>query len=197
MKIYIQWTTDPAQDWVLIDSADWSSLPKKPEPVGGEVVDSSLGWVYSINCQGCMFSGDHYAIVDLPDGSTAVASWTDDIDDRPESEFHGTIGIFLDPAYDSHPKVQAVNTQQQFNVYANGLIFNRIQSDPAENRSLDIFDNFVPPGQTKKMSEFKPGELDRLYQKSNLIRHGINVSEQLHSDHQSVKTVRGWREWIK
>lgn len=197
MKIFIQWTTDPASDWIEIDSSEWRSLPKKLEPIGGEVIDNTPGWVYAINCQGCRFSGDHYAIMDMPNETTAVISWTDDIGDRPEDEFHGTIALFKDPAFDSDPRVMKVNTRQQFNVFANKKIFDLINTSPSSNRSLNIFDNLIIPGQAKKLFELKGTLLQALYANSDLIRHGINVSEELSNEHRSIQKDHGWREWIK
>lgn len=194
MKIYIQWTTDPAQDWVEIDSSQWRGLAKRPVPVGDEIIDGLSGWPFCINCQGVTFKADHYAVIDVPSG-IIIASWNDDPDDWPVDEFVGQIALFEpiqpDPAIGGR-----MNTKQTFNVFAGVTVFNRLSQTSPVNRTLDIFDNFAPPGQIKKMSDFKGNQLSTLYANSDLIRHGINVSDMLANDHDVVRTVHGWREWI-
>jgi len=195
VKIYIQWTNAVPQDWVEIDSSAWNALPKKPVPVGGEVIDASLGWVYAINCQGVIFSGrDHYAIVDVAKG-TIVGGWNDDINDEPVDLWAGDLGLF-EPIQPDPALGGKMNTKQSYSVYAGSTVFARMTGKTPANVTLDIFDNFTPPGQTKKYSELNSNQLKNIYTQRNEIRHGILVSDQLSADHESVRTLHGWREWV-
>jgi len=179
MKIFIQWTTDPVRDWVEMDSKDWPSIAKKPAPIGGEIIYRTPGWIYTINCQGVIFAGDHYCVRDLRDGSTEITAWTDDIDDRPEDEFYSMAALFIPPGYDGDPRVKQTNTRQQFNIYANKTIANLMAEGVCSNRQLfGLFSDFIPP-------------------KDSLIRHGINVPDQLSDEHKRIRAVHGWREWIE
>ncbi len=195
MKIYIQWTTNPAQDWAEIDSSDWNVLLKKQVPVGGEIVDASLGYIYAINCQGVIYSGrDHYAVLDVPNG-TIVGAWSDDIDDDPADKWAGDVTLFEpiqpDPAINNK-----MNTKQSFNVYAGTTIFERMENDSAVNVILKPFGDLIPIGQLKKYSDLNENQLKTIYSNRDEIRHGIWVSDKLAADHEAVRTLHGWREWI-
>ncbi len=179
MKILIQWTTNPARGWVEMDSSQWSTLPKKPLPVGGEIIDNTPGWIYAINCQGVIFSGDHYCVKDLRGGGVEIITWTDDLDDRPEDEFYSLNAFLIPPGYDGDPSVKKINTRQQYNIYANKKIADLLAEGVCSNRQmLGSFKDFIPPS-------------------DELVRHGINVPDNLSEGHKKIVTIRGWREWIK
>ena len=82
MKIYVQWTLANPQDWSpveVVKDPDWRTLPKKNEPVGGEVIDDNPGWVYALNVQGVRFSSfDHYSVRFAPlENALLVTVWND------------------------------------------------------------------------------------------------------------------------
>jgi hypothetical protein len=85
MKIYIQWATNPASDWVMYDHRDWPDLPYKPVPKGGEVIDEKQGWILRLNVQGVIFSEDHIAMKEK-DGKLLVQSYNDDTIDELGNE---------------------------------------------------------------------------------------------------------------
>ena len=104
MRVYIQWATDPPQGWELIDSKDWSKLPKKKESTRDrepiydennnvigfngitETIDNKKGWIAQICIQGLTDSADHIAIIDKDDYVELIA-WNDDPIDYTPEEF--------------------------------------------------------------------------------------------------------------
>jgi hypothetical protein len=79
MKIYVQWATKTAKDWIETDSSLWSTLARKTQPVGGESIDETPGWLSQLNIQGNVIQGfDHYHLKDNPDGSITMTIWNDD-----------------------------------------------------------------------------------------------------------------------
>lgn len=93
MKIYVQWTTNPASDWIEIDHTEWKDLPNKPEPKGGEVIDSELGLVCRVNVQGIIFGMDHIAVWEEGDVVKAVG-WHDDPEDYKPEEYRASVFTF-------------------------------------------------------------------------------------------------------
>lgn len=107
MKVYVQWATDPPQGWELIDSKDWSKLPKKKEPTRDrepiydennnvidfngtpETIDSTKGWISQICIQGLTDSADHIAIIDEVD-YVKLIGWKDDPVDYTPEEFNAS-----------------------------------------------------------------------------------------------------------
>ena len=81
MQVFIQWTRAHPRGWEEFDSSEWDSLPKRPAPVGEDVVDDNPGWPMAIRCGKIMLSGfDHYAVED--DGrATRITVWSDDLSD--------------------------------------------------------------------------------------------------------------------
>lgn len=198
MKLYVQWSTDPPTDWIQIDSSEWASLPKKPVPVGGEVIDSTPGWVAGINCQGVHFSGDHYAVIDTAQG-TVIASWVDDLDDRPAGDFHASVILFTPPFADPAIGGRMNVLQQDQGFYGANLLPERLATTYA-TLQVDSFDNLVIPGQqgqAKRYSQMNQQQIDNLYSGNNLIRHGINMPDALWDQHKAARTTHGWREWIE
>lgn len=195
MKVYVQWTTDPAQDWVEIDSSEWNALPKRPVPTGGEVIDDQPGWVWSINCQGLMLQGfDHYAVADIGD-ETMMAGWRDDDQDPSFDDFVAKVWFFKDPAPD--PGIGGrPNTVQRQLIFHGDIIGQKWSGVTLQRTVLDVFDNFAIPGQSRRYSELNQNQLAALYQNRDEIRHGINVSEELMQAHIDAQTLHGWREWI-
>jgi hypothetical protein len=80
MKIYIQWTTNPASGWIKYDHKDWSNILFKPAPVGGEIIDDTPGWIFRLNVQGVIFGGDHISMWE-EEGKLRVSLINNDRDD--------------------------------------------------------------------------------------------------------------------
>ena len=172
MRVDIQWTTDPAQDWITIDSRDWFKLPKKDEPVGGEIIDSTLGWIWSVNVQGVAFSADHYAVVHQQgQGFVAVYAWNDDPDDYPLGEKYGMLWVFRPVAPDPNLGGRD-NTAQTMDFYGEVDILSRKTSG-----NKHTFAEFDPPIQ------------------SNRIRHGIQIPDELADTHRAFPSAK-WSDWI-
>jgi hypothetical protein len=170
-KGYVQWGRSQASDWEEFDSADWKHLPGKGVPATIDVPDSARGWINALNLYGVIFSGDHYAIEDLPNGAVRVYCWNDDPDDQDSSIFSARV-VDLHPLQADPGMGGAINTKFTQTIYAgSGLSFN-----PQQNTTVLPWDQFSPPNQV-------------------LIRHGIWLPEQLYEDHNQVQTQHGWREW--
>lgn len=173
MKGLVQWTYATPSDWEEFDSSQWGRLPSKPEPVGGERLDTSPGWVFALNFQGVILKGwDHYHVEHVG-GDThhvRVTCWNDDADDHPIGTRHATVWDILchapDPTWGG-----AINTRQTKTIYAeNGYARSNLGSQPYQ-----AWTSFVPP-------------------KSD-IRHGIWVPDPDAFD--NAQTNRGWREWTE
>lgn len=83
MRVYLQWALADPQGWEAHDidsAADWAALPSKPEPVGGETLDNTPGWLARIDVAGIGQWGgyDHVHF----DGTT-LTCWNDDPTDWP------------------------------------------------------------------------------------------------------------------
>ena len=117
MKVLVQWAAATPSDWIAVDSADWAALPSKPEPVGGEIIDATPGWICQICVQGMSFTGDHYAVLhDTPTGGCTVYCWSDDPGDFQPEDYFGHVTTFLPLAPD--PKFGgAYNTRQTRQFY--------------------------------------------------------------------------------
>jgi len=98
MKIFIQHATDPKTRPEQLDSSEWANLPKKREPDGTEVIDSTKGWIQSLSVHGVTFKGDHYAILENTSGfaigSIKVVMWNDDPTDRTPDEMLARERVF-------------------------------------------------------------------------------------------------------
>lgn len=185
MIVYVQWTLATPTDWVGIDlrtggaaARRWLNLAKKPEPQGGETIDSSPGWIFDVCIQGVHLYGfDHVAGEPMADG-LRFYGWNTDITD-PESDPYrwGEVWEFYQPAPDPAFGGQ-VNTRQRKTVYT--------EAEP------ELFAGQVTtlgPVDVKPWSQFPtPAE--------SLTRHGIWVrDEALWQRHFDARSQRDWREW--
>lgn len=105
MKVCIQWTRDPPEDYVEVDSSGWEGLQAED--------------VFALNVQGIVFTGyDHYAVRDLEDGSGGIRAivWNDDPAQYDPEDFEAMVWTLLPPAWD--PSVGRMNTRQSHWVYA-------------------------------------------------------------------------------
>lgn len=173
MKVYLQWTKAHPTDWVEFDVQDtpqlrraWERLASKPQPVGGETIDDTDGWVFDVNIQGITFGGaDHYAVelLTTPEFGLRVTTWVDDPDDG--YPLRALVWTLLEPAPD--PALGGIiNTRQSRVVYAEN-------PQPGELP----YSEFVPPD-------------------AALVRHGIWVTDELVEQHVVARRRHGWREWI-
>ncbi|MEE9140515.1 MAG: hypothetical protein V3U18_07030, partial [Alphaproteobacteria bacterium] len=177
MKIGYQWATATPQDWSDIDSKDWAKLPDKGEPIGGEVIDDTPGYVYQVNVQGVCYTGDKYAVRDVPGTDDCeVFCINDDPEDYDPLDFYAHVWIFRPLAPDPD-RGGAINTRQSHILYAAPRAFERLQAfGPVEGRILLPWSDF----------EYPP---------ENLIRYGIWLPDQLSNLHRAARSIRGWREW--
>ena len=174
MKVLIQWSQAEPKDWQEVDSASWALLPSKSEPVGGETIDNSLGWVTAINIQGCVYKGfDHYAVEDLSLGRCRLICWNDDPVDWPGNERHAIIHTFA-PLQPDSLLGNAINTKQTREVFATGTARTRLLTN-APTDTFSAWSKFIPPA-------------------AALIRHGIWLSDLLFAAHTAMRSRIGWRE---
>jgi hypothetical protein len=179
MKILVQWTKDTATDWVEIDSSEWnSSLPKKPEPVGGEVLDDSPGWIFDLNVQGiCFATADHYTVEELDDGTDGIriTAWLDDPDDYRRGEYFARVTTIY-PLGEDSDLGNAYNTRQTHVFYAGNEIIQELRDRNIQDAIIRPYGQFI-----------KPAEED--------TRHAIWTSDELAAEYLAVRGRRGWREW--
>ena len=182
MRLYVQWTKANAEDWVALDLDTssqrrrvWERLPKKAEPVGGEIIDNAAGWVFAVNVQGVHFEGyDHYAVVPLASGGLRVIIWNDDPADFTPDTFVAQVWTFETVAPD--PKIGgALNTRQSRVVYAGPVTRAAwLATGPIENTVILPWADFTPPSTT-------------------ITFHGIWTTNP--DQHYMVRAFHGWEEW--
>ncbi len=177
MKTLIQWSLDTPKNWEQIDSSQWTSTPKKPEPSGIETVDTNKGWVHGLNIQGVIFEADHYHVIDIVDG-VRVTIWNDDPIDWPVGYRHARVWDIFNIQPDAKLN-QALNTKQSQVVYAEQKVMPALNaSAPLQNTTFEDWSNFVPPAELE-------------------VRHGIETDITLHNDHVSIRSQEGWRKWTE
>ena len=178
MRVLIQWTRANPTDWEVLEmtsNTQWRGLPKKAEPVGGEVIDDTPGWVYALNVQGVEFSGyDHYSVA-MNGAGLDVTIWNDDPADHP-GEFRAMRWTMLLPTLDG--RYGQINTRQTLTVYD--------ERTPSPWVGVETSGG---PVTVLPWTDFGPPQ-------ANLTRHGIWVDEALRVAHEAVRTKRGWREWV-
>ncbi len=184
MKIYVQWTLATPQDWELYDSSDWRNLPKKPEPVGGEIIDDQPGWIHGLCIQGVVFNSfDHYALWESTDPvGLVVGCWNDDPVDYPVGTRFGDFWMFEPIQPDSAIGGQ-LNTRQTKVTYG----------DPEWIADKDHINSIKMTGGLARVDLWnrKPNPA------TPIIKHGIWVSDALNDEHFAVRSVHGWHEWIE
>lgn len=173
MKGFLQSTLLNPLDFVQFTSSDWSTLPKKAEPTGGETIDEVVGWCHELNFQGKFFRADHYHVAEITDG-VRVTAWNDDPVDYPPGERYARVVDFLHCVANSRLG-GAITTRQTEVVFAE--VGARARMSEAIGRTFELWSSFVLPA-------------------SNVM-HGIKVSDQLHLDHEAAQTSHGWREWTE
>jgi hypothetical protein len=180
MKFLVQWTTDPPTDWVEYDITslqDFKDMPKKPVPVGGEIIDALPGWVMAVDVQGLTLTGwDHYTADIVGDG-LAVIVWNDDVAAPEFQGFIAKVWTFLIPKHD--PIVNLLNTDQRLDVYTD--------TNPGR---WDGQTTTAGPVVVHPWADFT------IPKPANRILHGINVEDALFDAHKAVRTVHGWEEWV-
>ena len=178
MRAYLQWTLATPADWVPLDitrTADWRGLPKKAEPVGGEVIDQTPGWVYDLNVQGVLMGGfDHYSVT--PSGAgLRVTVWNDDPVDYPVGTRWAMTWTLQLPTLDA--RIGRVNTRQTLVVH-DEAVPSRWEGKAASGGPVTVlpWSSFVAPA-------------------ANMTRHGIWVPEAEKPAYIAARTSRGWEEW--
>jgi len=181
MKTLVQWTRAIPSGWETLDSADWADVPEKPDvsPSLEEVTTDDAGWVNRINVQGVIFTGDHYAVEDLPvEGGCKVTTWWDDPRTNPPGSKTATEITLLPLAPD--PNLGgAINTKQFRVVYA-------------EKKAMQkLLINGIPQNTVfKDWADFVIPDI-------KLIRHGKNMDLELLSKHNELQESTGWRMWTE
>ena len=117
MKLLLQWSLANPRNWVEVDSAAWTSLPKKAIPVGGETLDDQPGWLHQVNVQGICLTADHYAVEHVSAEEINLYSWNDDEEDYPTGWKYAHVWNIKSLAPDPS-QGGAFNTRQIHTIYA-------------------------------------------------------------------------------
>lgn len=177
MKVYVQWATNKANDFEIIDSIDWPNLPTKPAPTGGEKIDRKKGWVCRLNVQGMGFIGDHISVEDKGEYIRVIV-WNDDSGDYTGAEFFAHEWIF-------YPIQQDGKTLQYTTYYYTAARKKQLEDTgqlPVWNLSSQQYVTI------KDLSEFvKP---DGKY-----IKHGIWLDDILYTKMRDFPLPK-WTDWI-
>lgn len=186
MIVLIQWTTNPPQDWQSIDlgpsgraARAWRDLPNKPEPVGGEVIDATPGWIFDVCIDGLLLGGyDHYAAEPLSNGGVRFFMWNDDPDDWTPDQYHADV-------WDIHPHRNDPKVGGKLNT---NQVLTRYHGSNPPTGWLDPVQTTGGPVTYRPWSQFVPPPAANQ-------RHGIWTPEPLNSQHYEVRRRPSWREW--
>jgi hypothetical protein len=174
MRVYIQWATNPPTDYIAYDInrvADARQLPRKPAPTGVQNIDTTQGWLASINIQCFIFSGYDHVGFEIVSNTLVVTAWNDGAD-FGVTEYWGQKWTFAPPAPDI--KIQnAINTVQTCTWYG------KVNSAPVLGGVLNV----------------RPYE-ELTFPPNNQTLHGVWMSDTLWQQHVSAKSERSWMEWI-
>lgn len=167
---------DP-EDYDIVDSKDWPTLPKKVLPDGTNIFDQQRGWITAVNIQGVIFqSMDHYAVIHVDNETIRMVVWNDDPEDHL-TDFHAYDWTFKTPASD--PRIDGrINTRQTFITYAETEIRRRRGLNCQECTEVHPWENFIPPSE-------------------NMTRHGIWMPNEIMEIAKKVRRATNWREWIE
>jgi len=190
MHIYVQWTTLTPQDWTryeINNDSDWRNLPTKPDPAPGigpkdeTTLDELPGWVFAINVQGIIFSGnDHYSVrYNQLENGLYVTTWNDDADDYTPTQYVAKEWGILFPAPDARFE-NKVNTRQRLVVWTN---------DPATRAQYQNGETTGGAITLRNWNAFKEPD-------AAMTRHGIWVTDPIAAAHQAAQTPHGWDEWV-
>ena len=185
MKVCLQPTLATPGDRIEIDSADFAALPRRPVPVGGEVLDDRAGWYHEVCIQGISSTGDHHAVRDIG-ADVELTSWTDDsADDAGHPDFdpteprdlwyHAQV-IRFRPLVPDAALGGAINTAQTRIIYGGQRFLDDLAKriGPIKGTELRPWVDFIPP----------PDPI-----------HGIWTPDELHDMHVARRAPIGWRDW--
>jgi hypothetical protein len=193
-RVRVQWTTNPATDWIEFDvtptgqgAQRWRNLARKALPQGGETIDSQPGWIFSVEVDGVLVYGfDKYAADFVGSGSSAalrVFGWVDDVGDfgDPQSAGYRWAEVWTFHQHRPDPRFGGqMNTWQTKTVYAEDLV-DMARFFPQSTTGGEV--------QLRPWSEF-PTPPDAL------TRFGIWVrDEALWQQHFQVRRPVTWRDW--
>jgi len=175
MRVGVQWTQSTPKDWEFIDSQDWASTPKLPEPPTHQIVGMAKGWPYRLVVQGVEFTAEHYAVEHISDEEIRVTVWNDS-DDYPDGEKFAQVWTIRTLAPDARLN-GAYNTRQTQVIYAQAAVRARFP-DEVENTTFEAWSAFVPPA-------------------SAITRHGVWVSDDANESHNKARALCTWHEWTE
>lgn len=193
IKVLLQWSLATPQDWVELDlrpsgpqSRLWRSLPRKPEPRGGEVIDHQPGWVFDVCIQGwCLRGADHIALEPIPDGVRAYR-WFDDLEDDETDYRHGQVIEFREGWVDrtlTLPDGSTVRHQgpdQRLTEFA---------------EDMDAHRPFVAAECGGLPVEFKPWS-EWVMPPPQTVIHGVWLDDALMHEHIAKARPVNWRDWV-
>ena len=175
MKLLVQWATKHPKGWVELDSSEWDALPKKPDPIGGEVIDDEPGWLSNVCVQGqCTGSADHVAVEHLDD-SVRVTLWNDDPEDYEPGQYFARVLTFH-PLKPDLALGGAINTDIDSVMYAGADRFKELEAVDFADTAVRPWSEFVPPPES-------------------ITRHGIWLTDELANAHRPLAVPPSWREW--
>ncbi len=181
MKLYVQWAQRHPNDYDVVDSEEWTSLERLPNPRERTPIRSDdAGWVFAINIQGTVFVGyDHYA-VENGGQSSRVTAWTDT---HAVGMNRARVFEFFPIQPDPHLG-GSYNTRASQTVYAQPEVMRELTKDGP------VWCGNGPETAVvyRPWSEFMSPPV-------GTVRHGKWVQDSLVSPHDDARTEHSWREW--
>ncbi len=208
MRICVQWSTNPPQDYTEIDATEWNGLPNKGEPIGNraDVIDAQPGWICALNVQGIRIAGyDYYAVRDLGGHVCEVYCWNSDPKTwASDEEYDGQKWTFHPLTLDSdlslhdrglHKGKQKYNTRQYRTSYS-GNASTVLRRDRQSNTR--------PAGdKVNGLCRCLPFQAFPSQMLESIKRYGVYMNDDLMRAHQVLKRDGGiltqcdWRQWTE
>lgn len=192
MRILVQWSLATPGDWSTIDlgvsgaaARAWRNLPRKPVPVGGDVIDEQRGWVYDVAVQGVLLGGhDHYAAEPIIGDGVLFTHWDDDPEDWPAGTRHAWQWTFRPGIADRSVVVDGATIRhrgpdQSLTIYAEPAYRERLPSVLECGGQFVIF---------RPWSAFTAPV-------AAVTLHGVWLSDELDRAHAAARRKVDWREW--
>ena len=206
MKVLVQWATSTMTDWVQYDinsMADVRAMPRKPVPGDSPLIDDQPGWISAVNIQGVVFSADHLGFAIDGNGHLVVGKWNDDAADWPAVPF-GWRYTFGPLAPDPNlPLARRPNAAAYLAAHPEGVGY--INGEPylintqqtvARYMDASVRTTLIAAGElwAEGWADALPWADFPKFSPNNQL-HGVWLEQSLWDQHQSVRSIRGWREW--
>ena len=203
INMEIQWTTDPATRWQQIRIEDWPRVADRGEPpidrepildgdgrvigfTGTEVViDETPGWIYRVDLQGFIFSGDHISVESFA-SHVEITKWNNDpnepiiFTEPSNATIHRFYPEIIERTFriDDRRTMKLKGFKHEIDIYVTSGNISSVDAPYCTGGQANVFDyaTFIEPS-------------------GNITRHGIWITNDLLDIHNIYKASR-WENWL-